>query len=136
MHRFFFALFLVLSITLLTTVGTSQTTRTILHLSDTHSTLSAVGPRTNMLESTQGGIAHASSLIGITKSDSVFERTAPVREGEEISVYDNLGGEMSAKLLFVRPNSLLLQKPECDNERMNLDCIRKINYAEIDKLLN
>ena len=67
MNRFVSSLFLVLSIMLFTIAGTAQTTLTILHLNDTHSTLSAVGPRTNTLEGTQGGIARAASLIGFTK---------------------------------------------------------------------
>ncbi len=66
MNRFFSSFF-VLSIIILTVAGTAQTTLTILHLNDTHSTLSAVGPRTNTLEGTQGGIARAATLIGFTK---------------------------------------------------------------------
>ena len=42
-------------------------TLTILHLNDTHSTLSAVGPRNGSLEGTQGGIARAATIIGMTK---------------------------------------------------------------------
>lgn len=67
MNRLFPSLFLVLSIMLFTIAGTAQTTITILHINDTHSTLSSVGPRTNTLEGTQGGIARAASLIGLTK---------------------------------------------------------------------
>ncbi len=68
MNRIFSSLFLVLSISLFTIAKTTQTTLTILHVNDTHSTLSAVGPRTNTLEGTQGGIARAASLIGFAKA--------------------------------------------------------------------
>lgn len=42
-------------------------TLTILHLNDTHSTLSSVGPRNESLQGTQGGIARAATVIGMTK---------------------------------------------------------------------
>ncbi len=45
----------------------AQDTLTILHLNDTHSVLSAVGPRSESLQGTQGGIARAASVIGLTK---------------------------------------------------------------------
>ena len=67
MYRLFSYLFLVLSIMIFVTAVKAQTTLTILHINDTHSTLSSVGPRTNTLEGTQGGIARAASLIGLTK---------------------------------------------------------------------
>jgi 5'-nucleotidase len=43
-------------------------TITILHVNDTHSTLSAIGPRDQNLNGTIGGIARAASVIG-------YERT-------------------------------------------------------------
>ena len=45
----------------------AQDTLTILHLNDTHSTLAPVGPRTDDLIGTQGGIARAATVIGMTK---------------------------------------------------------------------
>ncbi|HVO72587.1 MAG TPA: 5'-nucleotidase C-terminal domain-containing protein [Ignavibacteriaceae bacterium] len=45
----------------------AQDTLTILHLNDTHSTLSAVGPRNEALQGSQGGIARAATIIGLTK---------------------------------------------------------------------
>ncbi len=45
----------------------AQDTLTILHLNDTHSVLSAVGPRDESLQGTQGGIARAATVIGLTK---------------------------------------------------------------------
>ncbi len=45
----------------------AQDTLTILHLNDTHSTLSATGPRTADLNGTQGGIARAATIIGLNK---------------------------------------------------------------------
>jgi len=46
---------------------TAQDTLTILHLNDTHSTLSPVGPRNPDLSGTQGGIARAASVIESTR---------------------------------------------------------------------
>ena len=43
-------------------------TLTILHLNDTHSTLSSIGPRNESLQGTQGGIARAATVIGMTKT--------------------------------------------------------------------
>ena len=40
---------------------------TILHFNDSHSTLSPLGPRTNTLEGTQGGMARVASIIGLTQ---------------------------------------------------------------------
>ena len=46
----------------------SQTdTLTILHVNDTHSNLAPLGPRTATLEGTQGGIARAASVIGMSQ---------------------------------------------------------------------
>ncbi len=67
MFRSLSSLLVVLCIMIYNISGTAQTTLTILHINDTHSTLSSVGPRTNTLEGTQGGIARAASLIGFTK---------------------------------------------------------------------
>lgn len=67
MKRFVSSLLFVLSLMIFNLNGFAQTTLTILHINDTHSTLSSVGPRTNTLDGTQGGIARAASLIGFTK---------------------------------------------------------------------
>lgn len=42
--------------------STAQDTLTILHLNDTHSCLTPLGPRTNSLEGTHGGIARAATV--------------------------------------------------------------------------
>jgi 5'-nucleotidase len=42
-------------------------TITILHVNDTHSCLSSLGPRSATLEGTQGGISRAATVIGMTK---------------------------------------------------------------------
>ena len=53
---------------LFTTVIFSQPdTLTILHVNDTHSCLSSLGPRGSDLEGTQGGIARAATIIGMTR---------------------------------------------------------------------
>jgi len=61
--------FLLISSLILLGIGNSyaQDTLTILHLNDTHSTLAPLGPRTETLQGTQGGIARAASTIGLTK---------------------------------------------------------------------
>ena len=47
---------------------TAQTdTLTILHINDTHSNLSPLGPRNSNLTGTRGGISRAASLIGLTR---------------------------------------------------------------------
>jgi 5'-nucleotidase/UDP-sugar diphosphatase len=60
-------LVLLLSIFTLIINVSGQDTLTILHLNDTHSTLSSVGPRNESLEGSQGGIARAATVIGMTK---------------------------------------------------------------------
>ena len=60
-------LILLLGISTLIINVRGQDTLTILHLNDTHSTLAAVGPRNGSLQGTQGGIARAATIIGMTK---------------------------------------------------------------------
>lgn len=45
----------------------AQDTLTILHLNDTHSSLASIGPRTQALNGTQGGISRVASIIGYNK---------------------------------------------------------------------
>jgi len=53
---------------ILSTFSFSQIdTLTVLHVNDTHSNLAPLGPRTATLEGTQGGIARAASVIGMSK---------------------------------------------------------------------
>jgi len=51
-----------------TTTFAQTDTITILHVNDTHSCLSALGPRTSSLEGTQGGISRAATVIKMTKA--------------------------------------------------------------------
>ena len=68
--------------------------------------------------------------------DTAFKFEAPVySKGADVSVYMNNGLETSGELLSVRKNSLLLLKPECNDNLINPDCINKTNFAEIDKLV-
>ena len=60
-------LILLLCFTTLIINVRGQDTLTILHLNDTHSTLSSVGRRNESLEGSQGGIARAATVIGMTK---------------------------------------------------------------------
>jgi 5'-nucleotidase / UDP-sugar diphosphatase len=48
-------------------ISNAQDTLTILHLNDTHSTLSALGPRNPDLSGTQGGVARAAGVIAYTR---------------------------------------------------------------------
>ncbi|MGB5529524.1 MAG: hypothetical protein WBQ32_06100 [Ignavibacteriaceae bacterium] len=56
-------------------------------------------------------------------------------EGAEVYAYLHDGRETSGELLSVRKNSLLILKPECDDNSKNPECISKINTSEIDKLV-
>ncbi len=61
-------LFVVLVIALLAgRAGAQIDTVTILHLNDTHSTLSTIGPRDGSLKGAYGGIARAATLIGMAR---------------------------------------------------------------------
>ena len=55
-------------------------------------------------------------------------------EGEIISVFKTNNSEVSGELLFVRKNSLLLLKQECNNYEYDQGCIDNINRAAIDKV--
>ena len=56
-------------------------------------------------------------------------------KGADVNVYMNNGLETSGELLCVRENSLLILKPECNENSKNPDCISKINTSEINKLI-
>ena len=56
-------------------------------------------------------------------------------EGEIISVFKTSNSEVSGELLYVRKNSILLLKQECNNNVFNQDCVDNINRAAIDKVL-
>jgi 5'-nucleotidase/UDP-sugar diphosphatase len=69
MKTLFRSLFpVVLVCFLLPAAHASVDTLTILHLNDSHSNLSSIGPRTAGLEGTQGGIARAASLVGLQRA--------------------------------------------------------------------
>jgi len=67
MNRFFRILLIIITV-LASGISLAQETLTILHLNDTHSSLAAIGPRNSDLTGTQGGIARAASVIGLTKA--------------------------------------------------------------------
>jgi len=56
-------------------------------------------------------------------------------EGAEVYAYLHDGRETSGELLSVRENSLLILKPECDDNSKNPECISQLNNSEIDKLV-
>jgi 5'-nucleotidase len=59
--------FMILLIGLCSAAKTQIDTISILHVNDTHSCLSSLGPRNPSLEGTQGGISRAATVIGMTK---------------------------------------------------------------------
>ena len=63
----------------------SQTTITLLHFSDSHSHLDAVGPKDNNLNGTLGGIAKAVTLINTVKA---AEQNVLILHGGDFSVGD------------------------------------------------
>jgi hypothetical protein len=68
--------------------------------------------------------------------ESALNYTEPVyREGAEVYVFMNDGRETSGELLSVRKNSLLILKPDCDDDLKNPDCISQLETSEIDKLI-
>jgi len=67
MNPFFSSYLLVISTIFLISTAKSQDTLTILHVNDTHSCLTPLAPRNLDLSGTQGGVARAASVIGLTK---------------------------------------------------------------------
>lgn len=67
--RLFTALLLALSLVLFagSLTAAAPDTLTILHINDTHSNLAAHGPRAADLAGTQGGIARAATVVGMTR---------------------------------------------------------------------
>jgi 5'-nucleotidase len=66
MSKFYFY-FILFFIILAINIFSQTDTITILHVNDSHSCLSSLGPRTLSLEGTQGGISRAATVIGMTK---------------------------------------------------------------------
>lgn len=62
---YFLEILLLVSMNILTSAQID--TITILHVNDTHSCLSSLGPRNQSLEGSQGGISRAATVIGMTK---------------------------------------------------------------------
>lgn len=56
-------------------------------------------------------------------------------EGDILNVFKTNKSEEAGELLYVRKNSLLLLKQECNNNIFNPNCIDNIDRAEIDKVL-
>lgn len=63
----------------------AQQTITILHVNDTHSTLAPIGPRNEMLQGMQGGIARATSVI---ESERLTEPNLLLLHAGDISIGD------------------------------------------------
>jgi hypothetical protein len=56
-------------------------------------------------------------------------------KGSEVCAYMNDGKETSGELLSVRKRSILILKPDCDENLNNLDCVIHRKASEIDKLI-
>ena len=56
-------------------------------------------------------------------------------KGSEVCAYMNDGRETSGELLSVRKTSILILKPDCDENLNNLDCVIHRKASEIDKLI-
>ena len=56
-------------------------------------------------------------------------------KGSEVCAYMNDGKETSGELLSVRKSSILILKPDCDENLNNLDCVIHRKASEIDKLI-
>ena len=68
MKKTYLIIFLLFAIICCNQEFLAQTdTLTILHVNDTHSNLAPLGPRTEDLKGTQGGIARAASIIGMNR---------------------------------------------------------------------
>jgi len=57
------------------------------------------------------------------------------QKGAEVSAYMNDGREISGELLSVKESSILILKPDCDENLNNLDCVIHRKASEIDKLI-
>lgn len=55
--------------------------------------------------------------------------------GEVIKIIRNSGEEIYGELLFVRKNSLIMYKSECDNNRIMPDCVWKENESELKRVI-
>ena len=70
---------------------------------------------------------HPESAINIQPSD--------YRRGSQINIYGESGEVISGELLSVRVNSLVVLKPDCDEDLTNLDCITTAENSEVSKLI-
>ncbi len=76
---------LIVMILFVTTSFGQNKTITLLHLNDTHSNLSALGPRTAHLQGTVGGIARAATVIEMTQR---FDRNTIVLDAGDLFIGD------------------------------------------------
>lgn len=57
------------------------------------------------------------------------------KKGSEVCAYMNDGRETSGEILSVRKSSILILKPDCDENLNNLDCVFHGKTSDIDKLV-
>ncbi|MGB5529525.1 MAG: 5'-nucleotidase C-terminal domain-containing protein, partial [Ignavibacteriaceae bacterium] len=90
---------------------------TILHFNDSHSTLSPLGPRTNTLEGTQGGMARVASVIGLTQ---MTEPNVLVLHAGDVSIGDLFFTQYFAAAEFQLMNSLGFEAMAVGNHEFDL----------------
>ncbi|MBE0538749.1 MAG: 5'-nucleotidase C-terminal domain-containing protein [Ignavibacterium sp.] len=90
---------------------------TILHFNDSHSTLSPLGPRTNSLEGTQGGMARVASVIGLTQ---MTEPNVLVLHAGDVSIGDLFFTQYFAAAEFQLMNSLGFEAMAVGNHEFDL----------------
>ena len=64
-----------------------------------------------------------------------IKENSKFKKGSEVCAYMNDGRETSGELLSVRKTSILILKPDCDENLNNLDCVIHRKASEIDKLI-
>ena len=90
---------------------------TILHFNDSHSTLSPLGPRTNDLEGTHGGIARVASIIGLTQ---MTEPNVLVLHAGDVSIGDLFFTKYFAAAELQLMNSLGFEAMAVGNHEFDL----------------
>ena len=90
---------------------------TILHFNDSHSTLSSLGPRTNTLQGTQGGMPRVASVIGLTQAT---EPNVLLLHAGDVSIGDLFFTKYFAAAEFQLMNSLGFEAMALGNHEFDL----------------
>ena len=118
MGKFFIYLLTILFFAVMSNLTVAQgDVLTILHFNDSHSTLSPLGPRTNDLEGTQGGMARVASIIGFTQ---MTEPNVLVLHAGDVSIGDLFFTKYFAAAEFQLMNSLGFEAMAVGNHEFDL----------------